>query len=56
MFCEAVGRWIKKSEDKKTNILPLEIERCGLKLVKQEGTDICEDGTHDLWQYIVATK
>ena len=56
VFCEAVGRWIKKSEDKKTNILPLEIERCGLKLVKQEGTDICEDGTHDLWQYIVATK
>jgi len=56
VFCEAVGRWIKKSEDKKTNILSNEIERCGMKIVKQEGTDICEDGTHDLWQYIVATK
>ena len=56
VFCEAVGRWVKKSEDKKTNILPSEIEKCGLTILHQEGTQIEEDGTHNLWQYIVATK
>ena len=56
VFCEAVGRWVKKSEDKKTNILPSEIEKCGLTILEQEGTQIEEDGTHNLWQYIVATK
>jgi SAM-dependent methyltransferase len=56
VFCESVGRWVKKSEDKKTNILPSEIEKCGLAITKQEGTQIDADGSHDLWQYVVATK